>query len=220
MDDLSCSQQHCRQERGYMALELPVAPAPAETTQKQAGRPSACPVTTNGPGGKRAAAHHEQRKSSWNGPRAVSPAQQQPGAVLSTQQCAARDERGDGRSPHYMGPMCSKAQDTSSTRWRSLCIQWLIAPKVGLLPHSTPKRLVQRREAVRRGGGFVSTGKSTSGLNSFLGVQKTPEGHWCQWETAAWPGRPGVCYWELCLSSLPTTTSLCLTLLPWPDKPL
>lgn len=105
--------------------------------------------------------------------------------------------------------MCSKAQDTSSTRRRSLCNQWLL-PKLGCSHTVTPKGLVQPREEVRRGSGFVSTGKSTSGLNSFLGVQKTPEGRWCWWQTAAWPGRPGVCYWERCLSSLPTTHSVSL----------
>lgn len=200
-----------------MALELPVAPA--EATQKQAGRPSACPGTTNCPGGKRAAAHHEQRKRSWKGPRAVSSAQQQPGAILSTQQFVARDEWGDSQTPYCMRQMCSKAQDTSSTGRRSICIQWLL-PRLGCSHTVTPKGLVKPREAVGRGGVFVSTGKSTSGLNSFLGVQKTPEGRWCWWQTAAWPGRPGVCYWERCLYSLPTTTSLCLTLLPWPDQPL
>lgn len=81
---------------------------------------------------------HEWRQSGRNGPRAVRPAKQQSGDVLSTQQLMARDEQGDPSTPYCMGQTCSKAQNTSSAGWRSLCIQRLL-PRL-LLPPQKPQR--------------------------------------------------------------------------------
>lgn len=54
----------------------------------------------------------------------------------------------------------------------------MIAPEVVTSPTVTPKGLVQPREAVRRAGKSVVSGKSVSGLSKFLGKQVTPKGHW------------------------------------------
>lgn len=98
------------------------------------------------------------------------------------------------------------------------CSQDWVAPAV-----VTPKGLVQPREAVRRGGGFVITGKSTSGLNRFFWEgrkllmvtgaddkqQLDHEDHRQMRATgrAAFPRSPPA----------PHSASL---LLPWPGKPL
>lgn len=68
----------------------------------------------------------EWRQRRRNGPRAVTPAKQQSGDVLSTQQLIARDEKDDLHTPYCMGQTCSKAQNIFSVAWRSLCIQWLL----------------------------------------------------------------------------------------------
>lgn len=97
----------------------------------------------------------------------------------------------------------------------------VIAPEVVTPRTVTPKGLVQPGEVVRRAGESVVSGKSGSGLSKFLGKQTAPKGLWHWWQREALPQRTQAdpCSWECCPSSSLTWTSLCLTLLLWPDKP-
>lgn len=110
----------------------------AEATQRQAGRPSACTGTTNGPGGKRAAACDEWRQSSWNGPKSckssTAAARGCPQHIAIPQGWAGWWQHSSLHGPDVLeGP-------GHILRSVEVPLHPVIAPKVGLLPRGNPKR--------------------------------------------------------------------------------
>lgn len=109
LEDLSCPQQYHRQERGQTAEELPV---PEERVQLHPG----------------VEAEQQERTKSCKTSKT---------AVRGCPQHTEINGQGWAGWPHRVRQTCSKAQNTFSAGWRSLCIQWL--PPRLLLPHSNPE---------------------------------------------------------------------------------